>query len=118
MFDYREYVEAQREVPAVKCANDHQKAVFTNCYYAACDIIGSNENTLSDYDPDSEEYKYSEAYLKDHAALVNDILYEGTHNEYGCGFSGPGHESQKHYRFAGKAFTEKAVEEIVKAMGY
>lgn len=118
MLDYREYHEAQRAVPAVKCANEHQKAVFTNCYYAACDYIGGLENVLQDYCEDDPEYISAQKELADHQTLVDYIFYEGTHSEYGCGFSGPGHESQKHYRFAGKAFTQNAVEEIVKAMGY
>lgn len=118
MLDYREYREAQNEVPAVKCANEHQKAVFTNCYYAACDYIGGLENILQDYDEDDQEYINALDTLKNHADLVAYIFYEGTHNEYGCGFAGPGHESQKHYRFAGKEFTQNAVEEIVKAMGH
>lgn len=118
MYDYREYREAQREVPAVKCANEHQKSVFTNCYYAACDYIGGLENVLQDYAEDDQEYINAQKELADHQALVDYIFYEGTHNEYGCGFAGPGHESQKHYRFAGKAFTMNACEEIVKAMGH
>ena len=118
MLDYREYREAQRAVPAVKCANEHQKAVLTNCYYAACDYIGGLENVLQDCYEDDEEYINAQKTLKQHADLVDVIFFEGTHNEYGCGFAGPGKDSQKHYRFAGKAFTMNACEEIVKAMGY
>ena len=118
MFDIREYQEAQKEVPAVKCENAHQKAVFTNCYYAACEYIGGLENILQDYDEDDEEYTNAEEELSNHEALVEYVFSSGIANEYGCGFSGPGNDSQKHYRFAGKAFTMNACEEIVNAMGY
>lgn len=118
MFDIREYQEAQKEVPAVKCENAHQKAVFTNCYYAACEYIGGLENILQDFDEDDEEYINAEEELSNHEALVEYVFSSGITNEYGCGFSSPGKDSQKHYRFAGKAFTMNACEEIVKAMGY
>lgn len=118
MFDVREYQEAQKAVPAVKCENVHQKAVFTNCYYAACEYIGGLENILQDYDEDDSEFINASKELANHQELVDYIFYEGTHSEYGCGFSGPGSDSQKHYRFAGKTFTMNACEAIVKAMGY
>lgn len=118
MFDLMSYREAQKEVPAVKCENAHQKAVFTNCYYAACEYIGGLENILQDYAKDDEEYINAEEELSNHEALVQYVFASAKRRIYDCGFSGPGNDSQKHYRFAGKAFTMNACEEIVKAMGY
>lgn len=117
MMDYREYIEACRAVPTVKCSNAHQKAVFTNAYFAACDLIGGLENTLYDYPETDPEYIAAVKSLENHNLLVNEILDMAKNGEYGVGYAGPGTDSQKHYRFAGKKFTENVVEEIVKAMG-
>lgn len=116
--DIRDYRMACREVPAVKCKNAHQKAVFTNAYFAACDIVGGIENTLLDYPEDHEEYKNAQEFLNDYDTLYHYVFHEATHGEYGCGFAGPGTDAQKHYRFAGKQFTLDCVTEILKAMGY
>ena len=40
-----EYQDAKRAVPAFNCDTERQKEVFTNFYYAACSLIGGNENT-------------------------------------------------------------------------
>lgn len=113
----QEFVDASNAVPSVVCENDHQREVFTNAYYAACDLIGGLENILQDYPDDDPEYINARKCLLDHSGLVADIFWEATHNEYGCGYAGTGNTSQKHYRFAGKVWTMNAVEQIVQAMG-
>lgn len=118
IMNVREYMMAQKEVPTVACKNVHQKAVFTNCYFAACDFIEGLEDTLYDYPEDDPEYIAAKETLSKHDYLVDYVFSEGTHGSYGLGFAGPGTEAQKHYRFAGKAFTLDACEKIVKAMGY
>ena len=118
MVDKREYAEARKAVPTVKVTNEHQKAMFTNAYFAACDIIGGIENTTYDYPENSQEYQDAVEYLKNHNQIVSDIYDAAITREFGAGYNGPAGAMVKHFRFAGKEFTMSAIEEIVKSMGY
>jgi hypothetical protein len=113
-----EYTDAQRAVPGFKCETERQKEVFTNFYYAACSLIGGNENTLYDYDEDDEEYINAKKVLEDHAGLVDDVFAWGTSGFYGCGLEGPMQPYQKHYNFVGNDFMRRCAEAIVTAMGH
>lgn len=44
-----EYKDAKHFVLGFNCETERQKEVFTNFYYAACALIGGEENALSDY---------------------------------------------------------------------
>ena len=113
-----EYTEAKRAVPGFNCETERQKEVFTNFYYAACSYIGGNENTLYDYDEDSEEYIEALEVLNDHATLVDVVFSEGTTGFYGCGLEGPMRPYQKHYNLVGNDFMRRCAEAIVTAMGH
>ncbi len=116
-----EYKEACKYVPAVVCENEHQQEMFTNAYFAACDIIGGLENTFYDYDADDPEYISAKKYLSNHEQLTADIYFEATSSFYGAGYVSGGTRAKeivKSYRFAGKEWTEKVIEAIVKSMGY
>ena len=113
-----EYTDAKRAVPNFNCENERQKEVFTNFYYAACSYIGGTENTLYDYDEDSEEYAEALELLEDHQTLVDVVFSEGTTGFYGCGLEGPMRPYQKNYNFVGNDFMRRCAEAIVTAMGY
>lgn len=116
-----EYKEACKYVPNVKCDTDHQKEMFTNAYFAACDLIGGLENTLYDYPEDDPEYIEAQTYLNKHDNIVNDIYNQTNNALYGAGYccySDNAKTIAKHFRFAGKEWTRNAIEEIVKSMGY
>lgn len=65
-----EYKDAKHFVPGFACETERQKEVFTNFYYAACALIGGEENALSDYCEDEPEYKHALEVLGDHEGLV------------------------------------------------
>lgn len=113
-----EYTDAKRAVPNFKCETERQKEVFTNFYYAACSLIGGNENTLEDYEEDSEEYIEALEFLENHEGLVDMVFAEGTTGFYGCGLEGPMQPYQKHYNFVGNDFMRRCAEAIVTAMGH
>ncbi len=116
-----EYKEACKYVPTVVCDNEHQMEMFANAYFAACDIIGGLENTFYDYDEDDPEYISAKKYLADHERLADDIYFEATSSFYGAGCISGGARAKeivKSYRFAGKEWTVRTIEEIVKSMGY
>lgn len=116
-----EYKEACRYVPTVVCENEHQKEMFANAYYAACNIIGGLENTFYDYEEDDPEYISAKESLGNHEQLTDVIYIEATSAFYGVGFVSGGAKAKeivKSYRFAGKDWTVRTIEEIVKSMGY
>lgn len=116
-----EYMEACKAVPKVNCSTEHQKEMFTNAYFAACDIIGGVENTLYDYESDDPEYIAAEEFLGRHSDIVDCIYIEATSSFYGIGFCSGGSRAKeivKSYRFAGKDWTMNVIEEIVKSMGH
>lgn len=68
-----EYKDAKHFVLGFNCETERQKEVFTNFYYAACALIGGEENALSDYCEDEPEYKHALEVLGDHEGLVSEI---------------------------------------------
>lgn len=113
-----EYEDAKHFVPGFNCETERQREVFTNFYYAACALIGGNENTLEDYAEDDEEYINAKQVLEDHAGLVDDVFAWGTSGFYGCGLEGPMRPYQKHYNLVGNDFMRRCAEAIVTAMGH
>lgn len=83
---------------------------FINCvanYY-----IGGFENTLSDYNENSEEYIESKAILDDHESLVKDI-YDMCMDD-----DDTGRVPTKDIRFCGKKRIMEMCEAVVCACGY
>lgn len=113
-----EYKDAKHFVPGFNCEPERQKEVFTNFYYAACALIGGEENALSDYCEDEPEYKHALEVLGDHEGLVSEIQCWGTSGFYGCGLEGPMQPYQKHYNLVGNDFMRRCAEAIVTAMGH
>lgn len=101
--------------------NGRQRKVYLNVYHAANWIIGGLENTLEDFDKESEEYKNAEAQLNDHDELVKYIYSEAITNIYGDGVMCWGENIRsylKDVRFCGKEWIMERVEKRVKKMGY
>lgn len=101
--------------------NAKQRKAFLNIYHAANWIIGGLENTLLDYEEDSEEYKAAYDRLHDHEGLVNEI-YEAAINDYyddGCAcYNDTAKRYLKDIRFCGKDWLMERCEARVKKCGY
>lgn len=113
-----EYQDAQRFVPNFVCQTERQKEVFTNFYYAACALIGGEENALYDYGEDEPEYKHALEVLGNHEGLVSEVRSWGTSGFYGCGLEAPMRPYQQHYNLVGNDFMRRCAEAIVTAMGH
>ena len=101
--------------------NARQRKVYLNVYHAANWIIGGLENTLEDFEKESEEYKSAEAQLNDHQGLVDNIYNEAISNIYGDGYMQFGGDIKKYLkdvRFCGKAWIMERVEARLRKMGY
>ena len=92
-----------------------------NIQGAANWIIGGNENTLFDYDEDSEEYKGAKAFLADHDAIVKEVVVAATTAVYEEGFCGWGGDADKILRdinFVGRSTLEQFADAEVRKQGY
>lgn len=101
--------------------NERQKKAFKNIKYAAYNLIGGLENTLSDYDEDTEDYKSANDLLHNHQALVNEIYNMALSGFYREGFEGFGaqyKEMVRDIRLCGKDFLMTLVEDRVYKEGY
>nr|DAD78130.1 MAG TPA: 26S proteasome subunit [Siphoviridae sp. ctrgt10] len=105
----------------VKDMNARQQKAFYNIKYAADDLLGGLENTLLDYDEDSEEYKQANELLSNHSELVNQLYKRATTELYGPGFCGFGKEAQMIIRdinFCGKDWLMERCEKRITKEGY
>ena len=101
--------------------NYRQKKAFLNIYHAANWLIGGLENTLQDYDEDSEEYREAKAKLDDHKSLVETIYDMATTDIYGPGscYFGTGATSYlRDIRFCGREWLMERCERRVLKEGY
>lgn len=101
--------------------NERQKRAFKNIKYAAYNLIGGLENTLSDYDESSRDYKSAEELLHNHTQLVNEIYSMAISGVYCEGFEGFGSqykEMVRDIRLCGKEFLMSLVEARVCKEGY
>lgn len=101
--------------------NERQKKAFMNIKYAAYNLIGSLENTLSDYSEEDEEYQYAEELLGDHDRLVSEIYEMAISGVYREGFEGFGSQYQsliKDIKFCGKDWLMERVDARVTKEGY
>lgn len=101
--------------------NARQKKAFCNIKYAADDLLGGLENTLLDYDEDSEEYINAKRLLSDHSELVNQLYKRATTELYGPGFCGFGKEAQiviRDINFCGKEWLLERCEKRITKEGY
>lgn len=96
----------------------NQRAALKNIRHAANWIIGENENSLSDYEEDSEEYIAAKAILSNRAELVEYILSETISNTFGPGYCGPATAEIKAIKFCGKIWLTAITDDVVKSMGY
>jgi len=101
--------------------NQRQKKATINVKYAAYDLIGGLENTLSDNTPDSEEYKAAKATLSNHEELVETVYRMATTNIYregSCWFAKEAQKEIKDVRFCGKEWLMERCEKRVTNEGY
>lgn len=101
--------------------NARQKRAFYNIYHAANWMIGGLENTLEDFEKDSEEYQNAAATLADHDGLVASLYDAATtelYSEGSCQFGKAAEKALKDIRFCGKEFLMARCEARIKKMGY
>lgn len=101
--------------------NARQKKAYKNVYYAARDLIGGLENTISDNPEGSEERTKATAYLSDHDALVAAIYDMSITDIYDEGAVYFGKEAEAHMkdiRFCGKDWITERIERQVVNLGY
>lgn len=73
-------------------------------------IVGGLENTLMDYEPDTEEYKEAEATLKDHSVLTDMVYTEVMWDTE--------KSILKHIKFCGKDFIMERIDKRLKKLGH
>lgn len=96
--------------------NGWEEIAKENIKHAYDWIVGENENTLQDYEEDSDEYKASYNYLHSGDEIMNDIYHEAITTKYGEGYCGG--KAPAEMRFAGKEFCIKLIKQLLKADGY
>lgn len=104
------------ERPVEPSNNGWEEIAKKNIKFAYDWITGENENTLQDYEEDSDEYKASYNYLHSGNEIMNDIYHEAITTEYGEGYSGG--PAPTEMRFAGKEFCKAYIKELLKKDGY
>lgn len=98
-----------------------QKRAYDNIKYAAYNLIGTLENTLSDYDDGDTEFNMAQALLEDHEMLVDEIYSMAVSGIYREGFEGFGPQYKKminDIKFCGREWLMAQVEARVVAEGY
>ena len=118
---FKDYMEACECVPTVVCTTANQREMFTNSYFAACELIGGLENTMWDYEEDSDEHKNAKKTLEDRQYLIDEIYSMALHHIYepGCSwYSEAAERMAKANRFAGKEWSLEAIAEIVRSFGH
>lgn len=91
--------------------NAHELLAFRFVCAEMSEIIGGNENTLNDYEEDSEEYKSAYEFLHSgHNELV-DFIYRNVMIAADKG-------TAKHMRFAGEAFIRERISKRLTKWGY
>lgn len=101
--------------------DSRQKKATINVKNAANDLLGGLENTLSDYTPDTEEYKAAKATLSNHKELVETLYRNATTNIYRDGsvwFSKEAQKAIKDIRFCGKEWLMERCEKRITNEGY
>lgn len=101
--------------------NKRQKKAFYNIKYAAINLLGGLENTLCDYQENSEEYKSAKRLLNDHNRLVKALYEMATSEVFDEGFCGFGKAYQMFIRdinFCGKEWLMERCEKRITKEGY
>lgn len=100
----------------MKEMNGHQKIAARQIKHAINDIVGGLENTMSDWEEDSEPYQNAKATLEDHEVLVGEIYWGIMNNTYGEGWvhCSPTDE----VKFAGEGFLKYYIDYMLKKEGY
>lgn len=102
--------------------NQKQQRAVRNIKYASNDIIGGLENTLLDYDEQSQEYINAYELLHNHEALVETIYKQGTTclcgENYVCFDKRTCKEFLREINFCGTEFLMMIARTFVKRAGY
>ena len=94
---------------AVRDMDTREKAIDRIIKRSVSEWIGGYENTLQDYMPEDEEYKYAKEILN------HDTLFENIYQEL---IEYTKNNRDSHIRFAGKEFMEERIEHWLKKSGY
>ena len=102
--------------------NLRQKKAFRNIKYAFNWLLGGLENTLMDYNEDSDEYKQANDLLNNHEELVNELYSMATTAIYEEGLCCFNKETVKYelrdINFCGKQFLMECCENRITKEGY
>lgn len=101
--------------------NEKQKKAWRNIQFSAEWIIGGYENTMLDYEEDSEEYQSAARALKDHDELVDEIYQEAisVYHEPGMAcFNASAKRYLNDIKFCGKEWLMERVDRRVRKLGY
>ena len=101
--------------------NYRQKKAYANIYHALNWLLGGLENTLQDYDEESEEYREAKAQLDDHAGLVETVYDMASTDIYGpgsCYFGAGARSFLRDIRFCGREWLMERCERWIRKEGY
>lgn len=99
-----------------KAPNGWEKIAKKNLKEAYNWVVGGLENTLQDYEEDSEEYRSAKKTLADAESLAIEIYHEGITTFFGGGMCGG--KAPAEMRFAGKDFCIGYITKLLKKDGY
>lgn len=92
--------------------NAHERAIYFIMDELTREYIGGNENTLLDFEEDTEEYKHAYEFLHQGHESLAEFFYNMVMNE--C----RGTTNASHARFAGGAFLRERIEKRLTKWGY
>lgn len=92
--------------------NKHQKSMYDLMNEATSEFIGGNENTLQDYEDDTEEYKMAKQFLEMGHNQMKQFFYDYVMRQCKNG------EHNEHAKFAGKEFLLERIETRLTKWGY
>lgn len=92
--------------------NEHQKLAYKLMDEVTSEFIGGNENTMSDFEEDTEEWQGAKEFL----SQPHDRLKEFIYNQ--IMFMADERGYAKHIRFAGKDFIMERIEKRLQKWGY
>lgn len=102
--------------------NVREKKAYRNIVNASNWLLGGLENTLQDYDENSEEYKRAKATLADHDELVNEVYQMATTAIYGVGMvcfnKAAAQKELRDINFCGKEWLMERCERRITKEGY
>lgn len=91
--------------------NEHQKAAFNRVCAEMSEIIGGHENNMMDNPVNSEIYQESAKFLSQPREVLIDYIYDSV-------MKASDKKTEKHLRFAGKAFIVERIDRRLAKWGY